>query len=69
MNITCSNKMNMIPYSVSVFGKPRVEYDVLGAIRQEESQKAQARKNARKQLARELTRAREFEIKKAKGDI
>lgn len=65
--ITCSNPVDMTPCQVSAFTNPCVEYDVLGAIRQEESRKAQARKNARKQRARELTRARELEIKKMKG--
>lgn len=65
--ITCNNEMNPSPCQVSAFTSPYVEYDVLGAIKQEESRKSQARKNARKQRARELTRARELEIKKAKG--
>jgi hypothetical protein len=45
-----------------------VACDVLADIRREDSRKAQAHKNARKQRARELTRARELEIKKAKGE-
>lgn len=54
---------------VSAFSNPYV-YDFFGdSIRQEESRKAQARKNARKQRARELTKTRELEIKKAKGEI
>lgn len=68
MNITCSNEMDTTPYSVSVFTKPRVEYDVLTEIKRQKSREAQAYKNARKQRARELTRLRELEIKKAKGD-
>jgi hypothetical protein len=61
--------MNISPCSVSAFANPCIEYDVLAAIRQEESRKAQARKNARKQRARELTKARELEIKKSKGEV
>jgi hypothetical protein len=57
--------MNISPYSVSVFSDPCTECDVLAMIKRQESQKAQARKNARKQRARELTKARELEIKKA----
>ena len=68
MNITCSNEINMYPCTVSAFSNPCVEYDVLGEIRREESQKAQARKNDRKQRARELTRQRELEIKRMKGE-
>lgn len=64
--ITCSNPIGISQCSVSAFTNPCVEYDVLGAIKQEESRKAQARKNARKQRARDLTKARELEIKKAK---
>ena len=52
-------------YAMSVFRYPRV-YGTLDFIKQEESRKAQARKNARKQRARELTKARELEIKKAR---
>lgn len=61
--ITCNNPFDTTPCSVSAFHNFSVEYDVLGAIKQEESRKAQARKNARKQRARELTKARELEIK------
>lgn len=57
--------MNILPYTK--FVSPHVEYDVLAMINRQESQRAQARKNARKQRARELTKARELEIKKAKG--
>lgn len=59
--------MNVSPYSISVFEEPYVEDDVLAIIKRQESQKAQARKNARKQRARELTKKRELEIKKMKG--
>lgn len=59
--------MNISPYSVSVFHDFRTEYDVLAEINRQESRKAQARRNARKQRARELTKARELEIKKMKG--
>lgn len=45
-----------------------VGYDVLADIRREDARKAQQRRNARKQRARELTRMRELEIKKAKGE-
>ena len=50
--------------ALSAFRSFVVEHDVFGDIRREESRKAQARKNARKQRARELTKARELEIKK-----
>lgn len=66
--ITCSNPVDTTPCQMSAFTNPYVEYDVIGAIRQEESRKAQARKNARKQRARELTKRRELEIKKLKGE-
>jgi hypothetical protein len=69
MNITCSNEINTSPCSVSIFRSSRAEYDVLADIRREDSRKAQARKNARKQRARELTKARELEIKKSKGEV
>jgi hypothetical protein len=59
--------MNVSPYSV--FHDPYVEYDVLAMIKRQENQRAQARKNARKQRARELTKARELEIKKMKGEV
>jgi hypothetical protein len=59
--------MNVLPCAMSAFHCPEVGYDVLDGIRREESRKAQACKNARKQRARELTRQRELEIKKAKG--
>lgn len=70
MNITCSNEMDTIPCLVSAYANFRdfcTKYDVFDTIKREESRKAQARKNARKQRARELTKARELEIKKAKG--
>jgi hypothetical protein len=54
---------------MSAFHCPEVGYDVLDGIRREESRKAQARKNARKQRARELTKTRELEIKKMKGEV
>jgi hypothetical protein len=69
MNITCSNEMNISPCSVSIYRSSRVKYDVLADILRENSRKAQARKNARKQRARELTKARELEIKKMKGEV
>ena len=65
--ITCSNPIDMSPYQVSAFSNNCVGYDFFDSIKQEESRKAQARKNARKQRAKELTRARELEIKKLKG--
>lgn len=67
--ITCSNPIGISPCSVSAFTNPCVEYDVRYSIKQEESRKAQARKNARKQRARELTKLRELEIKKMKGEV
>lgn len=61
--------MSMSMFCVlSAFSNYEVGYDFFDTIKREESQKAQARKNARKQRARELTRARELEIKKMKGD-
>lgn len=54
--------------ALSAFRSFAVECDVLGDISREDSRKAQVRKNARKQRARELTRARELEIKKLKGE-
>lgn len=60
--------MNILPYTISAFHYPCVEYDVVAMINRQESQRAQARKNARKQRARELTKARELEIKKMKGE-
>lgn len=56
----------IIPVTISAFHSSEVGYDVLADIRREDARKAQARKNARKQRARELTKARELEIKKAK---
>jgi hypothetical protein len=41
---------------------------IIASIMRQNSQRAQARKNARKQRARELTKARELEIKKMKGE-
>jgi hypothetical protein len=61
------SEMN-ICYALSAFRSYVVRHDVLGDIRREDSRKAQAHKNARKQRARELTKARELEIKKAKGE-
>lgn len=66
--ITCSNPIGISPCLVSIFTAPCTGYDFFDAIKQEDSRKAQARKNARKQRARELTRMRELEIKKAKGE-
>lgn len=60
--------MNIPPCSVSVFSDPCMEYDVVTEIKRQECRKAQARKNARKQRARELTKKRELEIKKMKGE-
>lgn len=60
--------MNTISLAWSAFHSCCVERDVFGDIRRENSRRAQARKNARKQRARELTKQRELEIKKAKGD-
>ena len=54
--------------ALSAFRSYVVDHDVFGDIRREDSRKAQARKNARKQRARELTKARELEIKKMKGE-
>jgi hypothetical protein len=56
--------MNIIPYMWSAFHNFSVEHDVLGDIRREDGRKAQAKRNARKQRARELTKKRELEIKK-----
>lgn len=67
MNITCSNEMDATPCTVSAYTERRVCIkDVFNDIMRQESRRAQARKNARKQRARELTKARELEIK-AKG--
>lgn len=52
--------------ALSAFRSFVVDHDVFGDIRREDCRKAQARKNARKQRARELTKARELEIKKMK---
>ncbi len=61
--------MNIPLYSVFILRDPSLDvYDVIAKIKRQESQRAQARKNARKQRARELTKARELEIKKMKGD-
>lgn len=60
--------MSMLPYAWIALKNYRVKYNVLDEIRREDSKMAQARKNARKQRARELTKARELEIKKAKGE-
>ena len=52
-----------------VFSSPCTEDDVrTDEIRHENTREAQAYRNARKQRARELTKARELEIKKAKGN-
>lgn len=56
------------PVIISAFHCSEVDYDVLADIRRKEAQKAQQRRNARKQRARELTRMRELEIRKAKGE-
>lgn len=55
----------------STFGMPvATEYeDLIDKIKAEDSRKAQARRNARKERARELTRLREIEIQKAKGSV
>ena len=60
--------MNPIFCVLSAFGNSCVGYDFFDTIKREDSRKAQARKNARKQRARELTKARELEIKRMKGD-
>ncbi|MBR2921499.1 MAG: hypothetical protein IKC27_09125 [Kiritimatiellae bacterium] len=52
--------------ALSAFRSYVVDHDVFGDIKREDSRKAQDRKNARKQRARELTKARELEIKKAR---
>lgn len=51
----------------AIFRSFAVAHDVLGDVRKDDSRKAQARKNVRKQRARELTKKRELEIKKMKG--
>jgi hypothetical protein len=62
--------MNIPPYSISVFSDPSQDVDdIVAMIRRQESRKAQARKNARKQRARELTKKRELEIEKMKGGV
>lgn len=66
--ITCSNPFDTTPCNLSAYYNFFVEDDVLGDMIREESRKAQARKNARKQRARELAKARELEIKKMKGE-
>ena len=53
---------------MSAFHCPEVEYDFIDKIRREDARKAQQRRNARKQRARELTRMRELEIKKGATD-
>lgn len=58
--------MNMMLSALHEFSRFLVEHDVFGDIKREDSRKAQARKNARKQRAKELTKARELEIKKRK---
>lgn len=57
----------IIPVVMSAFYCPEVDFDVLDDIRREDARKAQQRKNARKQKARELTRLRELEINRKKG--
>ena len=52
---------------MSAFHCPEVGYDVIDKIRREDARKAQQRRNARKQRARELTRMRELEINRKKG--
>lgn len=54
---------------MSAFHCSYVGYDVISDIMREDARKAQACKNARKQRARELTKARELEIKKTKGGV
>ena len=56
----------IIPVIMSAFHSSEVEYDVLADIRRKDAQKAQQRRNARKQRARDLTRLRELELKKGK---
>ena len=60
--------MNVSLYApFACIGEQCVE-DVVSMIKRQESQKAQQRRNARKQRARELTKARELEIKKGAND-
>lgn len=54
---------------MSAFHKREIGYDILDTIRREDARKAQQRRNARKQKARELTKARELEIKKMKWGV
>lgn len=61
------NSLNVFS-ALSAFRSFVVDHDVFGDISREDSRKAQARKNARKQRARELTKKRELEIKKAKEE-
>lgn len=58
----------IIPVVMSAFHCPDVAFDVLDDIRREDARKAQQRKNARKQKARELTRLRELEINRKKKE-
>ena len=51
---------------MAAFLRPEVDYDVIANINHEDVQKAQQRRNARKQRARELTKLRELELKKGK---
>lgn len=53
---------------MSAFRCREIGYDVLDSIRREDARKAQQIRNARKQRARELTKQRELEIKKARGE-
>ena len=53
----------ILPVIMSAFYRREVDYyDIIDDIRREDAQKAQQRRNARKQKARELTRLRELEI-------
>lgn len=56
----------ILPVIMSAFHCREVGYDVIDEIRRDDAQKAQQRRNARKQKARELTKMRELELKKGK---
>ena len=56
----------ILPTIMSAFYRPEVDYDVIANIKHEDAQKAQQRRNARKQRARDLTKLRELELMKGK---
>lgn len=60
--------MNLSLYAPFTSIGERCVEDVVSMIKRQESQRAQQRRNARKQRARELTRMRELEIRKARGE-